>query len=62
MSATRKSPPASKSAPAVLYGPSLPRGLKRVRQAPPQDPSFDIPGVEKPALLFYPEFCDGGRN
>jgi Helix-turn-helix domain len=41
---------------AVLYGPSLPRGIKRVKE-----PSFDVPGGEKPTLLYFPEYCDGNQ-
>jgi hypothetical protein len=54
----------SASSPAVLYGPSLPRGLKRFKQAPPSPPldrAFAATGDEKPKLLYYPEFCDGGQ-
>ena len=42
---------------------ALPNGLKRPKQVPrhPLDPSFDISGVKKPGLMFYPEFCDGGQ-
>jgi hypothetical protein len=56
----------SAASPAVLYGPRLPRGLKRIKTSsaaggPPLDPSFDVPGVEKPALLYYPEWCDSSQ-
>jgi Helix-turn-helix domain len=71
MSAIRKTPPAgdagkTPSQPAVLYGPSLPKGIKRVKQAspsgPPLDPSFfDALGGEKPKLFYYPEYSDGNQ-
>jgi hypothetical protein len=63
MSAIRKTPaPGTPSqSNAVLYGPSLPKGLKRITAGPPLDPVFEALSGEKPNLLYYPEYCDGGQ-